>query len=326
MAADSLLAALQGNYGMGEPAADDVNTVRGLLNFCRKWTEGLAHPEELEKPCLAMAGRLRAGANEMEADLRANPDMGPDMKVPITRTMEAYRSIADVLDEFPVFAKDDNIDDFLDNMEVFEEERQAVLDAQEQIQFQLSGQTLLCPRCGTSGEGADCETCGMARLYPDPQALRARHEQARLPGLYGKVFKAYQRVIAGERSLHVLLEALHPLEEHLDTLVSTRKQLLKRLNSKKLTGRRLADARAAEMLLAGAESDVLVALKGVERMKGAEQTLRMSDLSRGWEDIFHAAQVLEVTAARIRRRLGDEDEAATQIGGGADDLISFSGE
>jgi hypothetical protein len=38
--------------------------------------------------------------------------------------------------------------------------------------------------------------------------------------------------------------------------------------------------------------------------------------------------VLEVTAARIRRRLGDEDEdeAATQIGGGADDLISFSGE
>jgi hypothetical protein len=328
VAADSLLAALQGNYGSGEPVVDDVNTVRGLLNFCRKWSEGLVHPEELNNPCLAMAGRLRAGADQMEVDLRGNPDMGADMRAPITRTMEAYRAIADVLDEFPEFAKDDNVDDFLDNLEVFEEERQAVLDAQEQIQFQLSGQVLLCPRCGGSGESANCEACGLARLYPDPQAMRARHEQARLPGLYGKVFRAYQRVIAGERSLHVVIDALAPLEEHLETLVSARKQLLKRLASKKLKGQRFADARAAEMLLAGAESDVVVALKGVERMKGAEQTLRMSDLSRGWEDIFHAAQVIEVTADRIRRRLGHEEEpeAPGPGGSGADDLISFSGE
>jgi hypothetical protein len=142
VATDSLLAALQGNYGMGGPAIDDVNTVRGLLNFCQKWTEGLVNAEELGTPCLAMAGRLRAGADEMEADLRKNPDMGQEMKQPITRTMEAYRAIADVLDEFPEFAKDENIDDFLDNLEVFEEERQAVLDAQEEIQFKLSGKTL----------------------------------------------------------------------------------------------------------------------------------------------------------------------------------------
>ena len=334
MATDSLLAALQGNYGMNDTLPDDVNTVRGLLNFCRKWADGIIHAGELHEPCLAMAGRLRGGAQEMEADLANNPTMGQEMRAPVTRTMEAYRAIADVLDEFPEFARDDNIDDFLDNLEVFEEERQAVLDAQEQIQFLLSGQLLMCPRCGESGEGADCPTCGLTRLYPDPNAMRARHEQARLPGLYGKVFKAYQRVIGGQRSLHVLIEALAPLEEHLETLVHTRKQMLKRLNSRKLTGKRLAETREAEMMLAGGESDVLVAVKGVERMKGAEQTLRMSDLSRGWEDIFHAAQAIEVTAARIRRRFGDEEEEARAVGApspagpptATDDLISFSGE
>lgn len=332
MATDSLLAALQGNYGMGEPLPDDVNTVRGLLNFCRKWAEGLARPSELHDPCMAMAGRLRAGAAEMETDLRNNPTMGPEMRNPVTRTMEAYRAIADVLEEFPEFARDDNIDDFLDNLEVFEEERQAVLDAQEQIQFQLSGQNLICPRCGATGEEPACPSCGLTRLYPDPNAMRARHEQARLPGLYGKVFKAYQRVISGQRSLHVLLEALGPLEEHLETLVHTRKQMLKRLNSRKLSGKRLAETREAEMMLAGAESDVLVAIKGVERMKGAEQTLKMSDLSRGWEDVFHAAQAIEMTAARIRRRFGEDEEASagpSPAGGpstSTDDLISFSGE
>ena len=325
MAAESLLAALQGNYGLGEPIEDDVNTVRGLLGFCKKWTDGLVHPAELNDPCLAMAARLKAGANDMEADLKANAEMAEEMRTPIKRTMEAYRAIADVLEEFPEFAKDDNIDDFLDNLEVFEEERQAVLDAQEQIQFQLSGKTALCPRCGSSGEAPDCETCLLARLYPDPAANRAKLQQARLPGLYGKVFKAYVRVISGKRSLPALWEALAPLEEHLDTLLSTRKQLAKRVASGKLNPRRKQEARAAEHMLMGAEPDVQLALKGVERMKAAEQSLRMSDLSRGWEDIFHAAQALELTAARIRRRLGAEDEQISPTENTADGVF-FSGE
>jgi hypothetical protein len=329
VAADNLLAALKGNYGVGQPWVDDVNTVRGLLSFCKKWTEGLVHADELNDPCLAMAGRLRAGANEMEADLRTNPAMADEMRAPITRTMEAYRAISDVLEEFGPFARDDNIDDFLDNLEVFEEERQAVLDAQEQIQFQLSGKVPLCPRCGSSGEEERCDKCLLTRLYPDPSANRARLQQARLPGLYGKVFRAYLRVLGGERSLNVLWEALGPLEEHLETLLSTRKQLRKRISSGKLSGRRRLDARAAESLLSDAQEDLQVALRGVERMRAVEHSLRMSDLSRGWEDIFHAAQGIEMVAARIRRRLGDEDEAESGPSvppTSGDDLVSFSGE
>lgn len=333
MATDSLLAALQGNYGGGEPAADDVNTVRGLLAFCKRWLEGQVHPDELNNPCLAMAGRLRAGAQEMESDLAANPAMAREMRDPIVRTMEAYRAIAEVLEELPELARDDNFADFEDDLDLFEEERQAVLDAQEQIQYQLSGKTPLCPRCGSSGPEGDCPKCVLTRLYPDREAMKVRHQQARLPGIYGKVFRSYQRVISGERSLHVLQDALSPIEEHLETLVHTRKQLAKRLSSKKLSGQRFVDARAAELLLAAGEDDVNVALRGVERMRAAEQSLRMSDLSRGWEDIFHAGQALEVTATRIRRRFGAEEEessrsagAATPAGNQGDDLVSFSGE
>lgn len=334
MATDSLLAALQGNYGGGEPAVDDINTVRGLLAFCKRWLGGQVHPDELNNPCLAMAGRLKAGAKEMENDLAGNPTMAREMRDPITRTMEAYRAIAEVLEELPELARDGNFADFEDDLDLFEEERQAVLDAQEQIQYQLSGKTPLCPRCGSSGEEGDCPKCALTRLYPDPQAMKARHQQARLPGIYGKVFRSYQRVISGERSLHVLWDALAPLEDHLETLVHTRKQLGKRISSKKLSGQRFADARAAEMILTAGEGDVTVALRGVERMRSAEQSLRMSDLSRGWEDVFHAGQALEVTATRFRRRFGGEEEeagSATSSAGASpaapgDDLVSFSGE
>ena len=314
MATESLLAALAGNYGMAEILEDDVNTVRGLLNFCKKWTEGRVYTDELETPCLAMASRLRGGADEMEADVNKTPDMASDMKTPLTRTIEAYRAIADVLDELPEFAQDENIRDFLDDLEVFEEERQAVLDAQEQIQFQLSGKALLCPRCGSSEEGPICEACDLQRLYPDPKANRGRYEQAQLSGLYARVYRAFTRVMAGEKTLDYLWPRLEPLEEHLESLIDTRKRLAKRAANTRVATSRRFDARAAERMLLDSEKNVESALDGAARMRGARETLRMTDLSRGWEDIFFAAQVIEMTAARIRHRLGggDEEEVAPE--------------
>lgn len=308
MATESLLAALAGNYGLAEILEDDVNTVRGLLSFCKKWTEGRVYTDELHDPCLAMASRLRGGADEMEADLNKTPDMAADMKSPIARTIEAYRAIADVLDELPEFAEDENIRDFLDDLEVFEEERQAVLDAQEQIQFQLSGKVLLCPRCGSSGEESICAACDLQRLYPDPKANRGRYEQARLSGLYARVYRAFTRVMAGEKTLDFLWPRLDPLEEHLESLIDTRKSLGKRAANTRVATSRRFDARAAERMLLDSEKDVQLALDGIARMRGARESLRMSDLSRGWEDIFFAAQVIELTAWKIRRRLGGEEE------------------
>lgn len=329
MATDALLAALQGNYGLGEAPADDVHTVRGLLRFCQQWPERRVHHEELQAPCLGMAARLRQAAKEMENDLAKTPDMAQEMRQPVTRTKEAYLAIAELLEELPELARDESVDDFLDNLDLFEEERQAVLDAQEQIQFQLSGQQRLCLRCGSAGEEEQCPSCLVLRLYPDPQAVKARHQQARLPGLYGKVFRSFQRVLSGERSLTALEAVMDPLQEHLEDLLSTRKSLAKRLAARQLTGRRLAEAHLAERTLAQAEAEIGAALRGLERMRASFESYRVSDLCRGWEDLFFAAQAIEQAMGRLRRQLGDEDEGCPEPAspdGPPDDLVSFSGE
>ena len=307
MAADSLLAALQSNYGTGDTVVDDVNTVRGLLSFCKKWPEGLVRAEALNNPCLAMAAQLREAAAQLEPDLQDNPEMAQEMREPIARTMEGYLAIADALEELPEFARDNNVNDFVDNIGAFEEERQAILDAQDKIQLQLSGNVRLCPRCGSSGEASDCETCFLTRLYPDPKPASIPPGQ-NVQGLYGKVFRAYHRAISGDHSLQVLWGALELLEEHLESLLSTRKQFTKRLDSGDLSGQRQVEAEITETLLAAAEKQVALALKGIERMKTAQESFQVLDLSRGWEDIYHAAQAIEVTATRIRRELEDEDE------------------
>ena len=274
-----------------------------------------------------MAGRLRGGAEEMAADLAANPEMAYGMREPIQRTLEAYRSIADVLEELPDFAKEENRTDFLDDLEVFEDARQAVLDAQEEIQFQLSGRVLICPRCGGQGEGTDCPKCQVTRLYPDPQAMRARtEEQANLSGIYAKAYKAYLAILQGRMSLPALVDALFPLQEHLDSLVQTRKQFTKKVRNRKVKGQRARDMYVAASILASIDDDIQTALLGVERMRGAERSLKMSDLYRGWEDVFHAAQGIEAGAYQLWRRFSPQGEEAAAAKIDTGDVISFTGE
>lgn len=333
MATDSLLAALQENYGLADQVLDDVSTVRGLLSFCKKWPAGgPVSAGELNNPCLAMAAQLRAAAAKVELDLRENPDMAEEMRAPVKRTMDAYISIADVLEELPELASEQKESDFLENLELWEEERQAVLDAQQQIELYLSGSIAVCPRCGSSGEPADCAPCGLLRLYPDPQASQNASSQGNVQGLYGKVFRAYTRVLSGDEPLAVLWEALELLEEHLEMLLVTRQQTSERIDSGTLTGQPLEEAQLTESVLHEAEPHVGQALRGVEQMRVADQSLRVHDLSRGWEEIYHAAQAIEAATVRMRRELsededeGEDVESAVLRGPRGDDRIALSGE
>lgn len=328
MATDSLLAALVGNYGCSDTVVDDLSTVRGLLSYCKKWPEGLVAAPELNNPCLEMALRLREGASEMERSLSQNPEMTLESSSPIARTAKAYVAIAEVLEELPELATEGNTEDFLDNLELFEEERQAVLEAQEQIEVHLSGKVPLCPRCGSAGDEALCPTCLLSRLYPDPKALLGDEGAAQLEGVYGEVHQAYRRSILGEDSLDVLWTALEDLEEHLEELLSTRKQLVRRLEGE-LSGPAQAETELLEALLAAVETDIKMGLSGVERMREAKRTLRVYDLSRGWDDIYYASQAIEVTASRIRRELDDEEESSAEVDAiprSTGDQVSFSGE
>lgn len=308
MSTDFLLAALQENYGLAGYVIDDVTTVRGLLSYCKKWPQGMIYPEELNDPCLSMAGQLREAATKMEQDLRDSPTMAEPMRAPLQRTANAYLAIAEVLKKFPELAREGDLRDFKDGLEVFEEERLAVIEAQERMEAQLHGPNPVCPRCGSTGEYPECQDCQLTRLYPDSHALRAQSQADRVQGLYGKVFRAYLRVVTGERSLRVLWNWLDMLEEHLESLISTRKSATRRLDAGGLFGRRYEEAELIESVLLEAEANIKLALSGVEMMREAEKSFRVYDLARGWDDIFHAAQSIEMTTTRIRRKMLEEGE------------------
>lgn len=304
MAADSLLSALVNNYGSSDLSVDNITTVRGLLGYCKKWPEGMVSAEDLNNPCLEMAMRLREGAAQMEGSLQRNSVMTQETSSPIARTAQAYLAIAEILEELPELARDEKSEEYVEDLELFEEERQAVLEAQEQIEVHLSGKVPLCPRCGSPGEETACPSCLLTRLYPDPKALHEDDESAQLAGCYGNAYTAYRQAIFGERPLEDLWPALNELESHFEELLSARQQLLGRLEDETAN----EESKVLEALLSSSESDIVMGLAGVARMKNSEQTRRAYDLTRGWDDIYHASQAIEVTASRIRRTLAEDEE------------------
>lgn len=332
MASDFLLAALQENYGLTRQVIDDVTTVRGLLSFCKKWPQGLLNPEALHNPCFSMATQLREAAAKMEADLGDNPTMAEPMRAPLRRTANAYLAIAKVLEDLPPLAMEGESRDFKDLLEEFEQERLNVLEAQEQMEVQLNGSIAVCPRCGSSGPESECPSCLLTRLFPDSHALRAQSQADRVQGIYAKVFHSFIRVVTGERSLRVLLNHVDLLEEHLESLIHTRKQATRRLDAGFFVGRRREESILTESVLLEAEDDIKLALQGVEHMREAEKSLRVYDLSRGWDDIFHAAQSIEMTTARIRLEMmeeGEENDPLPEVPlppRGGRDQIAFSKE
>ena len=308
MAADSFLSALVGNYASADPAADNLGTVRGLLSYCRKWPRGEVGAEALNNPCFEMATRLREGASRMEASLRDNPAMTAETSWPISRTAQAYLAIAEVLEELPELAREGRGEEFTDNLDLFEQERQAVLQAQEQIEVQLSGKVPLCPRCGSGGEESLCFDCQLTRLYPDPKALAEDDEASEVAGVYGEVYQAYRSAILGEAPLDPLWTGLDQLEAHLEDLTLHLKELFEDLQGEAVQQESPTESATLEALLAAVESEILAAHTGLERMREAENSLRVYDLQRGWEEIYHASRAIEVTASRVRREIADDDE------------------
>ena len=280
-----LLAALRESYG-APPEEADTSTVRGLLAFCRGWLRGDTSVEQLNNPCLAMAGRLRQAADATYRDLDDNPELSEQAREPILLMGECFQAIANLLEQLLVLANEARRDEYEELLEEFEEERLAVLDASEEIQWQQSGRELRCPRCGADGEQLRCDECGLALMYPDrSQIQNSSRKSANLSPIHLAVYAAYIAVLEGQQSLEILARALPPLVTHLESM--------HRICQKEASG-----AGAAWAAVLARETEV--GLSGARRMASAVETRRTSDLNRGWEDIFESS----VATAREIGRLG----------------------
>lgn len=295
-----LLAALQENYGEGLEVEDDVSTVRGLLSYTRRWLVGELEAEDLESPCLEMANRLAAGAAKTQSDLDSNEQLGPQMREPMEATIEAYTTLAELLEELPRIAEEEDLSTYRELIETFEAERAAVLDAQSLIHRLMNGDTKRCPGCGDALEQYECPECELMALYPDPGLLNSTHTQAAsLPAVHGQVYRAFTAVMKGRQSLPFLLEQLEPLEEHLDKLLDAAKNL------KNSPLRRQIQA----------------SLDGVKRIRAVEDNALMSELTRGWDEIFTAA----VVSQRILRELAQEEGLLEEPHRNTEDVINVDG-
>lgn len=311
-----LLAALQSNYGDGEPPPPDVNTVRGLLAFCKLWLDGEVDTDELNNPCMSMSGRLKGGAKDTEADLRQNPDMVESARAPIARMGQSYWAIADVLDRLPLLAADNDIAGYKQAIELFENERQVVLDCSAEIERSMSGEIRMCPRCGAP-EGEYCDKCGLIKLYPDPRATENdRSKTAILAPIYGRVNEAVDAVMGGKANLPHVVDVTNQLEDVLVEMQKSYEQAAEMEASRDGSTQEFRDSLdLANRLLDEIENS----FAGIDRIRDVEQTFRMGDIARGWDTIFDAAVAMQRATKRFAKSYGHIDD----IDEG--DSVNFSG-
>lgn len=296
-----LLAALQSNYGDGEPPPPDVNTVRGLLTFCKMWLDGDTPTAELNNPCMSMAGRLKGGARDTEADLRQNPDLVEAARRPIARMAEAYWRIAEVLDQLPLLAADNDVAAYKEAIKIFEDERQAVLDCNAEIERSMSGEIRVCPRCGEQDDEY-CESCGLIMLYPDPRATEYdRSKTAVLAPIYGRVNQAYDAVMSGKESLPYILKAVDELDQ---VLVELQKSYEEAANMVPEEGEDSQEFQEGKELANRLLDEIEKSFAAIDRIRDTEENFRMADLSRGWDTIFDSAVAMQRVSQRYARAHG----------------------
>jgi soluble cytochrome b562 len=313
-----LLSALQSNYGDGDPPAPDTNTVRGLLAFCKLWLEGETETEELNNPCMSMSGRLKGGAKDTEADLRQNPDLVDSARRPIERMAQGYFRIAEVLDRLPTLAADNDTDGYKEAIEIFDEERQAVLDSNAEIERSMSGETRMCPRCGGQ-EGDFCDRCNVITLFPDPRATEYDlTKTAVLAPMYGMVNRAYDAVMSGKESLPHLLQAVEQLDA---ALVEMQKAYEEAANMEGADDDDAPEFKDGKELANRLLDELDKSFAAIDRIRDVEESFRMADLSRGWDTIFDSAVAIQRASQRYAKSYGHMEDAIDES-----DSVNFSGE
>jgi hypothetical protein len=313
-----LLSALQSNYGDGAPPPPDVNTVRGLLVFCKMWLDGETDTRDLNNPCMSMSSRLKGGAKDTEADLRQNPDLVDAARRPIERMAQAYWKIAEVLDHLPTLAADNDTQGYKDAVEVFEEERQAVLDCNTEIERSMSGEVRLCPRCGDQ-EGEFCDPCGLVKLYPDPRATEYdQTKTAVLAPIYGKVNKAYDDVMSGKKSLPHVFSSVDELDA---ILIQMQKAYEDAANMEVAEGEDSQEFQDGKELANRLLDELEKSFAAIDRMRDVEENFRMADLSRGWDTLFDSAVSMQRATQRFAKSYGHIEDLPDES-----DSVNFSGE
>lgn len=194
--------------------------------------------------------------------------------------------------ELPALAAEGQRTKFEQALEEFEAERLVVLEATEEINSQMSDRDCRCQKCGKLGTAADrCKDCGLVMLYPDPKQLQDYSlTSARLSPIHVRLYNALVSVKEGKSSLESLMATIPPLTAQLRELT----RFCERAGEDELP----------PWLESSLRGSIQVAQGGVERLAGASTSRRISDLNRGWEDIFESSVAIRADLEQARAARG----------------------
>lgn len=281
-----LLSALQDAFDDGD-GLPEGNTIKEVVKMVEMWLDGQAPAERITRALENMAGTAAQAAFATERDIEEAGEMAPDLREPTERSLLAYRSMVGTLESLCEAVHQQASGRAQADLEELKASAGELAAAQQAFQAWMQSAAPTCPRCGATEVSACAQPdfCPKEFFIPDIHAATGMAQQtATLGPDYVRAYEAFSQVVSGEAGLAVLLQALTPLERYLEEA--------------------LAGAQAAfneeedNVHLEALHDAVLDSLDGVDQIRRAATSRRMSDLNQGWKKIFEGAiRLLQHTAS-----------------------------
>ncbi|MBI3925541.1 MAG: hypothetical protein HY319_08380 [Armatimonadetes bacterium] len=273
-----LLSALEDSYDdQGGRRLPEGTTIKGLVQLVEMWLQGRIESGHLVPILDAMAGTVSQAAFATERDIRAAGPMAPELREPAEVSLDAYRNMVAAIEGIQHGVTEDSASTVEAELQALRNSTEDLLAAQEAFQAWMESPAPACPRCGATDLSWCTPDCPGELFIPDREAVMGQSQQtATLGPDHVRAFEAYSKVVSGEARLAVLLEALKPLAHQLETA---------RASAQAVSHQGEGDPETLEEVL----DALLDSLDGIDQVRRAAQSRRMSDINQGWRKVFTGA-------------------------------------
>lgn len=292
-----------------EPKQEDSGTIRGVIALLEQWAGGELRAEDVLNPTGAMQRRLEEAARHNAAEIQANPQQSEPVRGHNERIQEGFEVCAEVLLEVQEGIENGARAEVAKLLDELKAAADQVTAARIALEDWMSSPEPLCPGCGGRGDGRSCQSCNLELLVPDPDAAEVpQSRQAQLGPEYVAVFQAYHAALSGRQPLSGLQSPLAQLQSRVGEWMN-------------LSGS--INDQAVNELLAELEGVLEGIAEGIDSMESAFITRRVSDLNRGWREIFNNAVAMQNLLPELGAAAGEPAEVspATTVG---EDSVSLS--
>jgi hypothetical protein len=285
-----LIANLRENFG----APPDTSTVKGITRYCEMWIaeEAAVNSPELMHSCEAMLKRLSQAIKATESDLEKTGPTHESLADPVERSIHAYERLQEILRELKDVIGSEDRSKAVGLLEELRQASDFLHQAQMDMENWVKHEIPRCPRCGTD-EADPCPNCGLQLMYLDPSGgMKVKDASANLPPEFGRLYSAITRIRDGEAYLEKLGTVLPPVEKSVNTFLAS------------VSAARQQNRKSQNL---GQSEECLREIKtGLELLRATLSSRRITDLQKGWLQVFRSAVKLQDVRRSLLEEFGGE--------------------